>query len=215
MSKRHWVPVLLVLSVFGVGLSSDEPAKEPVGISPIDAWARLANGNARYATGNSRGERRDADRRSEVAKTQRPFAAVLTCSDSRVPPEVLFDQGLGDLFVVRNAGNSLDEIAVGSLQYAVDHLGTRLVVVLGHERCGACDAALKGGELPGALPAVVRPILPAVEATASVKENRLDAVIRNHAQRMARELRTRLPKGRCEVVAGRYDLDSGVVQRLP
>ena len=110
-------------------------------VSPADALARLKAGNQRFVAGKLQHPHQDSKRRAELAKGQQPFAIVLGCADSRTSPEVLFDQGLGDLFVVRVAGNVLDDHALASIEYAVEHLGAQLIVVLGHQRCGAVQAA--------------------------------------------------------------------------
>ncbi len=115
------------------------------------ALAQLVEGNRRFATGQLQHPHQDAARRAEILPGQSPLAVVLCCSDSRVPPEVVFDQGLGDLFVVRTAGHVLDAAVLASVEYAVDHLGTRLVLVLGHARCGAVAAALSEGDHHGHL----------------------------------------------------------------
>ena len=102
------------------------------------------------------------ERRKELVEGQHPFAIILCCSDSRVPPEVIFDQGLGDLFIVRTAGNVFDNIALGSIEYAVEHLEVPLLVVLGHGQCGAVTATVEGGHAPGHISNVVEAIQPAV-----------------------------------------------------
>ena len=131
------------------------------------ALERLKAGNARYVAGDVAAMGNGlAGRREETATGQSPFAAVLGCADSRVAPEAVFDQGVGDLFVVRVAGQVADDAAIGSLEFAVDALGVELIVVLGHERCGAAGAALDlglDGTAPGHLPAVVGPFRPALE----------------------------------------------------
>ncbi len=111
--------------------------------TPESAYANLIRGNERFITGNAKGEHRDAERRRELASVQKPFAIVLSCSDSRVPPELIFDQGLGDLFTIRVAGNVLGSAQVASIEYAVEHLGAKLILVMGHESCGAIKAALE------------------------------------------------------------------------
>ena len=120
-----------------------------------DALARLLAGNHRYVSGTVAHPNQTAGRRRAVAGSQHPFATILGCADSRVPPEVVFDQGLGDLFVVRVAGNIADPAAVASIEYSAEHLGVGLIVVVGHSRCGAVDAAVKGGEAPGHLSVLV------------------------------------------------------------
>lgn len=118
-----------------------------------EALARLMEGNARYVSAKLNHPDQTLQRRAEVASGQHPFAIILTCADSRVPPELLFDQGLGDLFVVRVAGNIVDDDILGSIEYGVGELATPLVMVLGHERCGAVKATVEsveqGGEVPG------------------------------------------------------------------
>ena len=111
----------------------------PVGIE--EAMEKLIDGNDRFVQGKSIHPHESADYRESLAKEQHPFATVLTCSDSRVTPVLIFDQGIGDLFVIRVAGNVIDEDVAGSIEYAVDHLGAKLLVVLGHENCGAVSAA--------------------------------------------------------------------------
>ena len=138
------------------------------GVDPGEALERLMAGNQRYATGYPAHPLQNLERVKEVAKGQHPFAIILSCSDSRVPPEIVFDQGIGDLFVVRVAGNTALEDGIGSLEYAVEHLGARLIVVLGHERCGAVSAAMslqsKPGQEPGNLGVLMRAIYPALKS---------------------------------------------------
>jgi carbonic anhydrase len=142
------------------------PPRAPV-LSPVAALARLDAGNARFVGGDLLHPRRDHEHRASLSKGQRPVAAVLGCSDSRVPHEILFDEGLGDLFAVRVAGNTAgDPLVVGSVEFAVAFLDVAAVVVLGHEDCGAVKAAIDvardGTDLPGDLMAVVAPIVPVV-----------------------------------------------------
>lgn len=138
------------------------------GVDPGEALERLVAGNQRYATGYPAHPLQNLERVKEVAKGQHPFAIVLSCADSRVPPEIVFDQGIGDLFVVRVAGNTALEDGIGSMEYAVEHLGARLIVVLGHERCGAVSAAMslqgKPGQEPGNLGVLMRAIYPALKS---------------------------------------------------
>jgi carbonic anhydrase len=133
-----------------------------------EALNKLREGNKRFADSHPVHPHQDILRRSQLVPSQKPFAAILGCADSRVPPEIIFDQGLGDLFVVRVAGNAVDPFVTGSLEYAVDHLGVRLIVVLGHSGCGAVNAALKGmkehGDLSKLLNAVKSSIFGAVNA---------------------------------------------------
>lgn len=127
------------------------------------AFKKLFYGNMRFVTERYAYVNTDHDRRRELAEGQYPFAVIFGCSDSRVPPEIIFDQGLGDLFVVRTAGQAVDNVTLGSIEYAVEYLGVRLIVVLGHQDCGAVKAAVAGEPQPGQIAAVVQAILPAVQ----------------------------------------------------
>ena len=214
-----------------------KPAAEPVhaepaahapttpAVAPDQALERLMAGNARYAEGHAGHPNGDAARRTVVASGQHPFAAILACADSRVAPELIFDQGLGDLFTCRVAGNVVDDAVLASLEYSVIHLGTSLIMVLGHERCGAVKAtadALAGHPSPedretriGALAGLITPAVRAVPVgTADV----VDAAISLNAGRVAQEifaqsppLRARVLNGGLKIVAARYDLDDGRV----
>ncbi len=136
--------------------------------TPKEAQMRLLEGNRRFVKGEPVHKDTGQARRKELMeKGQRPYAAVLCCSDSRVPPEIIFDQALGDIFVVRVAGNVLDDAALGSLEYAVEHLRVPLVVVLGHEKCGAVQAAVSGEEAPGKIGSIVEKICPFIEKARS------------------------------------------------
>jgi carbonic anhydrase len=187
------------------------------------AMTRLTEGNARFAAGRSEHPRQAPARRTELAATQHPFAVILACADSRVGPEVVFDQGLGDLFVVREAGNVVDDHTIGSIEYAVEHLHSPLIVVLGHERCGAVAAArdtvAAKGHAEGHIESLVAAIRPAVEATAGQDA---DATCRANIRNMVRALQDSEPllkhradKGEVTVAGGYYDLDTGLVTFLP
>ncbi|NLI13597.1 MAG: carbonic anhydrase [Peptococcaceae bacterium] len=133
-------------------------------ISGKEALQLLLEGNKRFTEGNLAVKDTSAARRENLSTNgQKPFAIVVTCSDSRVPPELIFDQALGDIFVIRTAGNVVDEIATGSVEYAVEHLEVPLLVVMGHEKCGAVTAAVEGGEAPGSISAIVKKITPSVQ----------------------------------------------------
>ena len=163
-----------------------------------------------------------AKRRAELAKSQHPFAAIVSCSDSRVPPEIVFDQGLGDLFVVRVAGNVINDEGLGSIEYSVDHLGTRLILVLGHQSCGAVKAAKETiaakGKAPGHIESLVMAIKPAVEATA---KDDLETTIKANVKHVVDALRSSTPilkakvdSGDIQVIGGYYSLDTGTVTFL-
>jgi len=133
-------------------------------LSAATARQILAEGNLRFVTGKPASKNLGPERRQDlVTKGQRPFAVIVTCSDSRVPPELVFDQALGDLFVIRTAGNVLDAVGMGSVEYAVGQLQAPLVVVLGHENCGAVKATVEGGDPPGSIGAITSLIRPSVD----------------------------------------------------
>lgn len=123
----------------------------------------LTDGNKRFMANNILKKDLSNQKRAELSKGQKPFAVILTCSDSRVPPELIFDQGLGDIFVIRTAGNIVDQISLGSIEYGVEHLNAPLLLVLGHEHCGAVQATVDGGEAPGSINALINKIKPSVE----------------------------------------------------
>ncbi|MGB8932168.1 MAG: carbonic anhydrase [Anaeromyxobacteraceae bacterium] len=201
-------------------LSNDHAA--PAAPNPDVVLKQLKAGNARFAAGKSTHPDGSAARRRGLTKGQNPKAVILGCSDSRVPPELIFDEGLGDLFVVRVAGNVADPIDIGSVEYAAEHLGTGVVVVLGHHSCGAVKAtAESGGKAEGNIGAIVAEIAPAVEqAKASPgKEGLLDDASHANARRAAAALTARSPvlaklveEGKLKIAVAVYDLDSGKVE---
>ncbi len=196
-------------------------AAGPATVTADDALARLKAGNERFVTGKVIHPNADADRRAEVAKGQTPFAVIVGCSDSRVGPEVVFDQGLGDLFVIRTAGNVVDDVALGSIEYAADHLGVPLILVLGHTRCGAVSAVVAGGEAPGHVASVVDKIKPAVDETKGKPGDAVGNAIRANVRHVVNQLRNAAPilsglvkSGKLRVVGACYDLDTGRVALL-
>ncbi|HEY8217179.1 MAG TPA: carbonic anhydrase [Acidimicrobiia bacterium] len=213
------------MTAFADAAGAAVPAKFPK--SPDAALRRLMAGNARFVDGEARNPRRSTRRRVRVAESQKPFAAVLTCADSRVPPELVLDQGIGDLFVVRIAGNTgVDPLVVGSLEYSVEVLGSILVFVLGHSNCGAVKAAIdvatKGATLPGDLPAVVAPIIPAVDAVKDRPKDELLEAATEENIRLTMEalsavalLRDRVADGSLLISGGEYELASGKVDLVP
>jgi len=191
------------------------------------ALSYLQAGNARFVAEKPEHPNSDLNRVRETGKNgQRPFAVVLGCADSRVPVETIFDRGVGDLFVVRVAGNVAGTNELASIEFAVDTMGTPLIVVLGHTNCGAVKAAIAGGELPGNLPALIDEIRPAARAAlakdphanattllrAAIDENvrqQIDA-----AQRKSEPLRKQVAAGRVKFVGAVYDIDTGRVEWL-
>ena len=206
--------VMLVLAT-AVSAVSAAPALDPV---PTNGVARLLEGNARYAAARAKHPRQDNSRRREIASSQHPFAVVVSCSDSRVPPEVVFDQGLGDIFVVRTAGHVVDSVAMGSIEFAVAKLGVRSIFVVGHERCGAVQAALEHATVPGSIGVILESIGPAVGGPEKATPATMERAVERQVGAVARQLRETSPvlaplvnDGSLAVGGGVYDLDTGKV----
>jgi carbonic anhydrase len=147
---------------------------------------------------------------------------VLTCSDSRVSPEFYFDQGLGDLFVVRGAGNTLNDHVIGSIEYAVEHLQASVIVVVGHEKCGAVAAAVAGGRAEGRIGTILAAIMPAVRESRNQAGDKTDNAARSNARLVVKTLPVTSPlissavqSGQIKIFAARYDLASGRIELLP
>ena len=192
-------------------------AEHAVPSVPADeALNRLKAGNERFADSKISSGKPVAERRVATAKAQHPFAIIVGCADSRTSPEIIFDQNIGDLFVVRTAGNLVDDFALGSIEYAVEHLGSRLIVVLGHERCGAVQAALAGGSAPGHIEALVQAIQPAVAASKGKAGDPLTNAVHENDAEVAAKIRKRAELGelasQVRIVEGYYDLDTGKVE---
>ncbi|MGA2253824.1 MAG: carbonic anhydrase [Thermoguttaceae bacterium] len=214
-SRTFFTGIAACLLVLGssVVFAKDSPV---TAVSPDVALARLKAGNARFvATPVSKGKP-TAVRRAETARAQHPIAIIVGCADSRTSPELIFDQSLGELFVVRTAGNLVDDYGLGSIEYAVDHLGTRLVVVLGHERCGAVKAAMESATAPGHVNSLVRDIQPAVVAAKTEQGDPLANTVKANARLMAEKIRKEADlgehKSEVRIVSAYYDLDTGVVE---
>jgi carbonic anhydrase len=221
-SRRRLVTALAVAPFATAGLNCASFAAGAASqVSGETARKRLIAGNARYVSGQPL--RLDhATRREAVAPRQMPFAIVLGCSDSRAPPETLFDQGLGDLFTVRVAGNIADDVAIGSMEYAVEHFATPLIVVLGHERCGAVSATVEaiaaGVTPPPHIASLVSAIRPAVEATRGMAGNAIENAIAAHVRLTVEALKASGPiladavgKGQLTIVGAEYHLGTGRV----
>lgn len=187
-------------------------------LTPDEALAKLMEGNRRFVENKRLNPNQDSVRISQVATGQAPFAAILGCADSRVVSEMVFDQGLGDLFVVRVAGNIAITEGIASEEFAVGVLGTPLLVVLGHERCGAVQAALETGtELPGVIESLVYAIRPAVEASSGESGDQLTNAVKENVRLQVRRLQNSsviaeaVEQGKLKVVGAFYDLDTGEV----
>jgi carbonic anhydrase len=252
MKNMRFASSFVVFSLFvgnQPGRAADPAHPDQPIVSPAEAISRLKEGNGRFTAGNPQHPHESVDerkymaansyenagiislgmtseqatkRRAELAKSQHPFAIILSCSDSRVPPEIVFDEGLGDLFIVRVAGNVLNDEGLGSIEYAVDILGARLIVVLGHQSCGAVDAAMKTvaakGKAPGHIQSLVTAIKPVVDST---PKGDLDTTIKANVKHVVDALRSSTPilkarvdSGDVQVIGGYYTLDTGAVTFL-
>jgi carbonic anhydrase len=214
--------------MLGSGLAVGAEQKKTA-LSPEQALARMKKGNADFLAGSMREQAGNHDRRLQIARGQHPFAVLVGCSDSRVPPELLFGATLGELFIVRNAGNTVDTVALGSIEYGVLVLGAPLVVVLGHERCGAVEAAVQvvkdDATFPGSIGQMIEPIIPAVlraRRSGDLEgEALLAAAVQANVRRTVERLRESEPSliepqrsGAIRIVGATYDLDSGSVDFL-
>jgi carbonic anhydrase len=210
------------LAAWATAGGGDESEEDLAGIKALTALDRLHRGNQRYMAGQPLHPRQTAQRREQIAPSQQPFATIFSCADSRVPPEIIFDQGLGDLFAIRVAGNIVNPAIMGSVEYAVEHLGTHLVVVLGHQNCGAVQAAVdlvtKGAQPNGHVPAFVNPIVPAVKLAQTMSGDLVDNAVRANVRMVTAQLQkagpvlsTAVSKKTLSIVGARYDLHSGAV----
>jgi carbonic anhydrase len=191
---------------------------KPESVNPEAAFQRLKAGNERFVTDAVSQGRPNAARREATAKAQRPIAIVVACADSRTAPELIFDKNIGDIFVIRSAGNIIDEHALGGIEFAVKTFGTRLIVVLGHQNCGAVNAALKGDTAPGHIASILSDLQPAVKEAKSQEGDLLINAIKDNARLVAAKIAKNADLGdlRSEVriVSGYYELDTGHIEWL-
>ena len=206
------ISLLAVLSL--PAFCSDE---HPAGMPADKAMAVLLEGNARYIAHKETHPDSSLERRHDLIKGQHPYAIIVGCADSRVPPEMIFDAGLGDLFVIREAGNVVDDIVIGSVEYAVQHLGVKLVVVLGHESCGAVTAAVNHTK-EGHITSIVKAIQPALIASKGQPGDAVHNCVLANARHVAKQIRAAKPilakaveKGEIKIVAAVYEIESGKV----
>lgn len=195
--------------------------------SAMDSFRKIVEGNARFAEGMNMNKGQGSERRREVATGQAPHTIFLSCADSRVTPEIIFDQGIGDIFIIRVAGNIVDTNSIASIEYAAAVLGSPLLVVLGHERCGAVDAAVKADKDPSGIgsnkemaniESLVTQILPSVKAAKGMSGDMLDNAIAKNVELTKANVMAKSPmlarmvkEGKFSVIGGVYDLDSGRV----
>lgn len=223
VARRIAILATALAAMAGIAFASSEGS----GVTADQALQKLMDGNARYVESKmTAGTLCDASARGKLAKSQHPYAIILSCSDSRVPPELIFDQALGEVFVVRVAGNVADPLVLGSVEYAAEHLGTPLIMVLGHERCGAVTATVAGGKPEGNIAAIVKEIAPAAkkakeQCKGKAKEEIVECASVINAKAVAAQLPKRskllakeLKEGKIKIVAAKYDLDEGKVTLL-
>jgi carbonic anhydrase len=224
----HKISLAMLILIMAAALASPAPAASiNPGTSADEAMRVLKAGNARYVEGKPQHPHQDRVRRAlTAAQGQHPLAAVLTCSDSRAPAEIIFDQGIGDIFVIRVAGNVAATDEIGSIEYAMDHLAAPLVVVLGHTQCGAVGAVLDNTKLSPNLASLLGPIKPAVDQARednpdAAKDALLQAAITDNVWQavddMLRQspiIREKVRDAKVQVVGALYDIDSGQVQWL-
>jgi carbonic anhydrase len=215
---------LTAVAVFGERTAAF--AAETTSVTADEAMTRLKSGNDKFVAAPQLCAADLTAQREKVAKGQTPWATIVTCSDSRVPPELLFGGlGVGELFVARNAGNMVDTATMGTIEYGAEHLGVPLIVVMGHEKCGAVAAACavveKHAKFPGSIGAMVNPIVPAAKAVFGKPGDFVDNAVRESAKRTAHKVATKskivshlMKDNKVKVVAARYDLDNGRVEFL-
>lgn len=227
-NRRHFLhlsglAVSATVSACVAPIQTPLPVEAPVQ-TPQEALARLLVGNERYAVNRTLPLNESTQRRAEVAQGQHPFATVFSCVDSRVPPELVFDRGLGDLFVIRTAGHVIDEAVLGSLEFGVAELKIPLLMVLGHEKCGAVNATLEAvehqTEAPASIGYLVAGITPAIEQAAEQPGDRLDNCVRANVVLTVKRLHESpilaeaVAQGQLLIVGARYDLETGGVEMI-
>ena len=208
--------VLALATLAGIG------GRAETQVTAESALAELKAGNAHHARHQYQHPHENATRQRELTSGQHPHAEILSCADSRVPPEIIFDQGLGDLFVVRVAGNVATDTELGSLEYGAEHLHIPLLVVLGHESCGAVTAAVQGGPPEAHIAALVDLIKPAVDQSRGQPGDPVANAVRTNVENVVKQLRASNPllsqlvaQGKLKIVGGVYSLKTGKVTWLP
>jgi carbonic anhydrase len=204
----------------GADVVAPEPAIAQNDLTPDAALKQLMDGNKRFVDKKRQSPNQGLPRLLEVAIAQKPFAAILGCADSRFPSEIIFDQGLGDLFVCRVAGNVATPEEIGSLEFGTLVLGAKVLVVIGHKRCGAVDATIKGAQVPGQIGSLLDAIRPAVESSKDQAGDRLENASKANVVLQANRLKASpvisklIAENKLKVVGGYYDLDTGTVSIL-
>jgi carbonic anhydrase len=242
LNRRHFLTMLgLTGTLTAMGITNlnpievaKDPAKAPAALGAIatpqagkvssdEALKMLLDGNKRFVEGKQIHPHVGKEARDAAAKGQAPFAAIIGCSDSRVTPEILFDQGIGDIFTARTAGNIADDVVIGSIEYAVAVLGASLIMVLGHERCGAVVAAVEGKPLPGRIGVLADRIKPAADKAKAGQDVKdvVDLAVRENVKMTVQMLSQEseifaaaIKAGKLKIVGARYDLDEVKVELL-
>ncbi|MGV0102403.1 carbonic anhydrase [Nostoc sp. DSM 114167] len=199
----------------GSNLLAAETKSVPDDLTPDKALQELLDGNDRFVKARRRNPNQTQSRLVEIAKGQKPFASILGCADSRVPSEIVFDQGLGDLFVCRIAGNIATTQQIGSLEFGSLVLGTKVIMVVGHERCGAVEAAIKGAQVPGRIGSLLEAIKPSVESSKDKSGDKLENACKANILAQIEKLKSStvlselIKAEKLKIVGGYYDLDTG------
>ena len=207
----------VVTAGLGSNLLAAEKAPAEDEITPDKALQELLDGNDRFVKRKRRNPNQTYSRLVEVAKSQKPFASILGCADSRVPSEIVFDQGLGDLFVCRIAGNIATTQQIGSLEFGSLVLGSKIIMVMGHERCGAVDAAIKGAQVPGQIGSLLEAIKPSVESSKEEPGDKLENACKANITAQVEKLKSSpvlsklIDEEKLTIVGGYYDLDTGKI----
>ncbi len=211
----------IVAAQAGAELAAPEPAIADNNILPAVALQMLIAGNARFVSRLRQDPNQDLARVTEVAETQKPFAAILGCADSRFPAEIIFDRGIGDLFVCRVAGNVCTPEEKGSIEFGTLVLGAKVIMVVGHERCGAVKAAVAGAPVPGQIGSLIDAIKPAADSTRLLPGDRVENAVKANIVLQAKRVKESavisqlILQGKLLVVGGYYDLDTGLVTIIP
>lgn len=210
----------IILTLFVLLFASQAWAMQTPNLPAAIALQKLKDGNDRFANYQMKHPNTQKARREKLIIGQHPFAVILTCSDSRVAPELIFDQGLGDIFVIRNAGNVLDEHVIGSIEYAVEHFGINLVIIMGHESCGAVGAAMKDDEAIESIESIKEAIEPAINQCKKENKYTYENVIKTHAIIDAdsileeKEINEYYKKHDLKIIPAYYSISSGRVEFL-
>jgi len=219
---NRYLKLAVLILVLALATFAGTGGRAETQVTAESALAELKTGNAHHARHQYQHPHENATRQRELTSGQHPHAEILSCADSRVPPEIIFDQGLGDLFVVRVAGNVATDTELGSLEYGAEHLHIPLLVVLGHESCGAVTAAVQGGPPEAHIATLVELIKPAVDQSRGQTGDPVANAVRTNGEMVVKQLRTSTPmlselvaQGKLKIVGGVYSLKTGKVTWLP